>query len=76
MYYAEVMWWNEYEEEDVITYMFVAAGSYKEATRYINQAFDYIDYIKSIKIEELNSEKSHIIYIPKEVVQQVKEENL
>ena len=73
MYYAEVMWWNEYEEEDVITYMFVAAGSYEEATQYINQAFDYIE---SIKIEELNSEKSHIIYIPKEVVQQVKEENL
>lgn len=73
MYYAEVMWWNEYEEEDVITHMFVAAGSYEEATRYINQTFDYIE---SIKIEELDSEERHIVYIPKEVVQQVKEENL
>ena len=73
MYYAEVMWWNGNEEEDVITHIFVAAGSYEEATRDINQACDHIE---SIKIEELNSEKSHIIYVPKEVVQQVKEENL
>ena len=73
MYYAEVMWWNGNEGEDVITHMFVAAGSYEEATRYINQAFDYIE---SIKIEEFDSEEHHIIYIPKEVVQQVKEENL
>ena len=72
MYYAEVMWWNEYEEEDVITHMFVAAGNYEEATRYINQAFGHIE---SIKIEEFDSEERHIVYIPKEVVQQVKEEN-
>lgn len=72
MYYAEVMWWNEYEEEVVITHMFVAAGSYEEAMRYINQAFDYIE---SIKIEEFDSEERHIVYIPKEAVQQVKEEN-
>ena len=73
MYYAEVMWWDEYKEEDVITHMFVAAGSYEEATRYINQTFNYIE---SIKIEELDSEERHIVYIPKEVAQQVKEENL
>ena len=73
MYYAEVMWWNEYEGEDVITHMFVVASSYEEATRYINQSFDYIE---SIKIEEFDSEERHIIYIPKEAVQQVKEENL
>lgn len=73
MYYAEVMWWNGNEEEDVITHMFVAAGNYEEATRYINQAFDHIE---SIKIEEFDSEEHHIIYIPKEAVQQVKEENL
>lgn len=73
MYYAEVMWWNEYEEEDVITHMFVAAGDYEEAMRYINQAFDHIE---SIKIEEFDSEEHHIVYIPKEAVQQVKEENL
>ena len=73
MYYAEVIWWNEYEETDVITYMFIMAGNYEEATRYINQAFDNI---KSIKIEEFDSEEHHIIYIPKEAVQQVKEENM
>ena len=73
MYYAEVIWWNEYEETDVITYMFIMAGNYEEATRYINQAFDNI---KSIKIEEIDSEEHHIIYIPKEAVQQVKEENM
>ena len=73
MYYAEVMWWNEYEDEDVITHMFITAGSYEEATRYINQAFDYIE---SIKIEVIDSEERHIVYIPKGVVQQVKEENL
>ena len=33
MYYAEVMWWNEYEEEDVISYMFIAANRYEEATQ-------------------------------------------
>ena len=73
MYYAEVMWWNEYEEEDVITHMFVAAGNYEEATHYINQAFSRIE---SIKIEEFDSEERHIVYIPKDVAQQVKEENL
>ena len=73
MYYAEVMWWNEYEEGDVITHMFVAANSYEEAVYYINQAFNNIE---SIKIEEFDSEEHHIVYIPKEVVQQVKEENL
>ena len=73
MYYAEVMWWNEYDEEDVITHMFVAASGYEEAMQYINQAFDRIE---SIKIEEFDSEECHIVYIPKEVVQQVKEENL
>ena len=72
MYYAEVIWWDEFNEEDVITYMFIAASSYEEATRYINQAFNYIE---SIKIEEFDSEERHIVYIPKEVVQQVKEEN-
>ncbi len=73
MYYAEVMWWDKYGEKDVITHMFVAAGSYEEATRYINQSFDYIE---SIKIEEFDSEERHIIYIPKDAVQQTKEENL
>lgn len=73
MYYAEVMWYNDCDGEDVITYMFVAAGSYEEAMRYINQTFDDIE---SIKIEEFDSEEHHIVYIPKEVVQQVKEENL
>ena len=73
MYYAEVIWWNEYEETDVITYMFIMAGNYEEATRYINQAFDHIE---SIKIEEFDSEEHHIVYIPKEAVQQVKEENM
>lgn len=72
MYYAEVIWWDEFNEEDVITHMFIAASSYEEATRYINQAFNYIE---SIKIEEFDSEERHIVYIPKEVVQQVKEEN-
>jgi hypothetical protein len=73
MYYAEVMWWNEYEEEDVITHMFVSARNYEEAAQYINCAFDHIE---SMTIEEFDSEECHIVYIPKEVVQQVKEENL
>ena len=73
MYYAEVMWWNEYEEENVITHMFIAASSYEEAMHYINQTFNYIE---SIKLEEFDSEERRIVYIPKEVVQQVKEENL
>lgn len=73
MYYAEVMWYNDYEGEDVTTYMFVAAGNYEEAMRYITQTFDDIE---SIKIEEFDSEEHRIVYIPKEVVQQVKEENL
>ena len=73
MYYAEVMWWNEYEEEDVITHMFVSARNYEEAAQYINQAFDHIE---SMTIEEFDCEEQHIVYIPKEVVEQVKEENL
>lgn len=73
MYYAEVMWWYEYGEEYENTHIFIAADSYEEATRYIIQAFDHIE---SFKIEKFKSEERHIIYIPKEVVQQVKEENL
>lgn len=73
MYYAEVTWLDKYKEKDIITHMFIIASSYKEAMRYISQNFDCIE---SIKIEELDSEGRHIIYIPKEAVQQVKEENL
>ena len=73
MYYAEVTWWNEYEDEDVTTCMFVSAGSYEEAARYINQAFDPIEFMT---IAEFDNEEHHIVYIPKEVVQQVKEENI
>ena len=73
MYYAEVTWWNEYEDDDVTTYMFVSASSYEEAARYINQAFDHIEFMK---LEEFDNEEHHIVYIPKEVVQQVKEENI
>ena len=72
MYYAEVMWWNEFEEEDVISYMFIAANRYEEATQYICQA---VEHIESIKLEEFDCEERHIVYIPKEVVQQVKSEN-
>ena len=73
MYYAEVMWWNDYDGENVTTCMFIAAGNYEEAVRYINQTFDDI---ASIKIEEPDPEEHHIVYIPKEVAQQVKDENL
>lgn len=72
MYYAEVMWFDKYKEEDIITYMFIIASSYKEAMRYISQDFDCIE---SIKIEEVDSEERHIVYIPKDAVQQIKEDN-
>lgn len=73
MYYAEVTWLDKYKEKDIITYMFIIASSYNEAMRYISQDFDCIE---SIKIEEVDSEERHIIYIPKDAVQQTKEENL
>ena len=72
MYYAEVYWLNEYNE-DTVTHMFVMADSYEEAMLYISQSFDYI---YSIKIEEFYSEKCNIIYIPEEAVEQVKHENI
>ena len=72
MYYAEVNWLNEYNE-DIVTHMFVMADSYEEAMVYIGQSFDDI---YSIKIEEFYSEECHIVYIPKEVVEQVKHENI
>ena len=53
--------------------MFVMADSYEEAMVYIGQSFDDI---YSIKIEEFYSEECHIVYIPKEVVEQVKHENI
>jgi hypothetical protein len=53
--------------------MFIVANRYEEATQYICQAFEHIE---SIKLEEFDCEEHHIVYIPKEVVQQVKEENL
>ena len=72
MYYAEVNWLNEYGE-DTITHIFVMAGSYEEAMLYIGQSFDHI---YSIKIEKFYSKKCNIIYIPEEVVEQVKHENI
>lgn len=72
MYYAEVYWLNEYNE-DTVTHMFVMADSYEEAMLYISQSFDHI---YSIKIEEFYSEECHIVYIPKEVVEQVIYENI
>ena len=72
MYYAEVYWLNEYNEDTVI-HMFVMADSYEEAMLYIGQSFDYI---YSVKIEEFYSEKCNIIYIPEEAVEQVKHENI
>lgn len=73
MYFARIMWWNELDEKDVATSMFICADSYEGAIKYITEAFDNIE---SINIEEFDSEERHIIYIPEEVAQQVKEENL
>ena len=73
MYYAEVTWFDKYNENDITTHMFIIASSYKEAMRYISQNFNCIE---SVKIEEIDSEERHIIYIPKDAVQQTKEENL
>ena len=56
-----------------MTYMFIIARSYKEAMRYISQDFDCIE---SIKIEAVDFEERNIIYIPKDAVQQVKDENI
>lgn len=73
MYYAKVMQFDKYNEKDIITHMFIIASSYNEAMRYISQNFNCIE---SIKIEKFDSEERHIIYIPKDAVQQAKEENL
>ena len=73
MYHVEVTWLDKYKEKDIITHMFIIVSSYKEAMRYISQ---YFHCIESVKIEEVNSVERHIIYIPKDAVQQIKEENL
>lgn len=73
MYFARIMWWDELSEKDEATNMFICADSYENATRYIMEDFGYVE---SISIEQLDSEERHIIYVPEEVAQQVKEENL
>ena len=73
MYHVEVTWLDKYKEKDIITHMFIIVSSYKEAMRYISQNFHCIE---SVKIEEVDSEERHIVYIPKDAVQQIKEENL
>ena len=73
MYYAEVAWWNDFSNEDMSNCMFITAGSYEEAIRYITESFNSI---VSITIEEISDEECHAVYVPKELAQQVKEENI
>ena len=69
MYFAEVHWWDEYQEDEVVDYVFVCAANYADAMQYINCA-------TQVMLEEFDSEKRNLVYIPKECVDQVKEINI
>lgn len=73
MYFAEIHWWDEYQEDEVVDYAFVCATNYADAMQHIDSAFDHIT---QVMLEEFDSEKRNLVYIPKECVDQTKEINI
>ena len=73
MYYAIVNWYNEYDEEDIISHMLVPADDWNDAMSKVVKQFQWIN---SIKMEEISGcGNAEVVYIPENCVEAVINEN-
>lgn len=73
MYYAEVIWWNEASETDVTEYVLICAMTWSEAVMYIDQQ---LDHIESIKIERIQDDEQHVVFLNQTIADAAREENI
>jgi len=72
MYYAKINWYCEWEDEDKISHVIVCAGDWNEAMQKINKEFSYMN---SIEMEQIQSDKTNLVYITEEILNVIKDEN-
>ena len=73
MYYAIVNWYNEYDEEDIISHMLVPADDWNDAMSKVVKQFQWIN---SIKMEEISGcANAEVVYIPENCAEAVINEN-
>ena len=73
MYYAIVNWYNEYDEEDIISHMLVPADDWNDAMSKVVKQFQWIN---SIKMEEISGcVNAEVVYIPENCAEAVINEN-
>lgn len=72
MYYAEVIWWDEASETDRTDYTLICAKTWSEAVMYIDQQ---LDHIESIKIERIQEDEQHVVFLNPSIANAIREEN-
>ena len=73
MYYAIVTWWDEASETDKTEYALICAKTWSEAVMYIDQQ---LNHIESIKIEQIQDDEQHIVFLNPSIADAAREENL
>jgi len=73
MYYAKVNWFDTMDEEDKLSFMFIPANDWNDAMQKITGQFEWIN---SIEMTEIDSEKCDVIYVPEHLVDEIIHENL
>lgn len=72
IYHATINWWDDIDEEDVITHAFISANDLNDVMYAINQRFGYIN---SINIDKVNSDKYGIVCVPDTAADEIVELN-
>ncbi len=72
MYYAKVNWFDTYYEEDRFSFMFIPAEDWNDAMQKVTGQFEWIN---SIEMIEVDSQKCDVVYVPEDVVSVVMDEN-
>ena len=73
MYYAVVTWWDESSETDRTEYVLVCAKTWSDAVMYIDQQ---VNHIESIKIEQIQDDEQHVVFLNPTIANAAREENL
>lgn len=73
MYYAEIIWWDAARETDVTEYVLISAMTWSEAVMYIDQQ---VDNIESIKIERIQDDEQHVVFLNSTIANAAREENI
>ena len=72
MYYAKVNWFNDYDNEDKVDYIFLFADDWNEAMAKINDQFEYIN---SIEMRQIDSINCGLLFVPSEYCEAIIAEN-